>query len=238
MATLDSNAEPVAATRAEDVAGDRPARGTKPARKRKSRLSPFWMKQLHTWHWMSSAICLVGMLLFAITGITLNHAADIQGDVETETVETVLPDEVLADLGAVEGADEAKIPQSLDRWSRSELGVRLSGANAEWTEDELYVPLPRPGGDGWVAIDRMTGDVIHESTDRGWISYFNDLHKARDTGPAWSWFIDIFAAACVIFSLTGFVLLQLHARHRPLTWPTVGAGVVLPLILLLFFMHN
>jgi hypothetical protein len=29
----------------------------------------FWLKHLHQWHWVSSAACLVGMLLFAITGI-------------------------------------------------------------------------------------------------------------------------------------------------------------------------
>ncbi|RYF64265.1 MAG: hypothetical protein EOO29_42660, partial [Comamonadaceae bacterium] len=34
----------------------------------------FWLKQLHTWHWISAALSLGGMLLFAITGFTLNHA--------------------------------------------------------------------------------------------------------------------------------------------------------------------
>jgi hypothetical protein len=37
----------------------------------------FWLRQLHQWHWISSAICLVAMLVFAITGFTLNHAAQI-----------------------------------------------------------------------------------------------------------------------------------------------------------------
>ena len=39
----------------------------------------FWMRQLHQWHWISSALCLVGLLLFALTGITLNHAGAIEG---------------------------------------------------------------------------------------------------------------------------------------------------------------
>ena len=39
----------------------------------------FWMKQLHSWHWISSAVSLIGLLLFAFTGITLNHAADVEG---------------------------------------------------------------------------------------------------------------------------------------------------------------
>src|SRR5690606_6670340 len=37
-----------------------------------------WAKQVRQWHWISSAICLVGMLGFAVTGITLNHAGAIE----------------------------------------------------------------------------------------------------------------------------------------------------------------
>ena len=37
-----------------------------------------WLKQLHQWHWISSALCLLGMFLFAITGITPNHASQIE----------------------------------------------------------------------------------------------------------------------------------------------------------------
>jgi hypothetical protein len=35
----------------------------------------FWLKHLYRWHWISSAACLIGMLLFTVTGLTLNHAA-------------------------------------------------------------------------------------------------------------------------------------------------------------------
>ena len=33
---------------------------------------------MRQWHWISAAVCLIGMLLFAITGITLNHASQIE----------------------------------------------------------------------------------------------------------------------------------------------------------------
>ena len=38
----------------------------------------YWLRTLHQWHWISAAVCLIGMLLFAVTGITLNHAAQIE----------------------------------------------------------------------------------------------------------------------------------------------------------------
>ena len=38
------------------------------------------MKQLHTWHWISAAVSLLGTLLFAVTGLTLNHASSIAAE--------------------------------------------------------------------------------------------------------------------------------------------------------------
>lgn len=215
-----------------------PVQSAAPVR-RKNGISAFWKRQFHTWHWMSSAICLVGMLLFALTGITLNHAASIEGEPEVTTVETSLPAHAFDAIRATPEAAEngTPVPPEVEAWLAEELGVSAKGRLTEWSDLELYVPLPRAGGDSWVAIDRETGDVLYEDTDRGWIAYFNDLHKGRDTGTAWMWFIDIFAVACVIFSLTGFLLLQLHARKRRSTWPIVGAGVIIPLFLLVFVMH-
>jgi hypothetical protein len=97
--------------------------------------------------------------------------------------------------------------------------------------------MTRPGRDAWIRIDRRTGEVTHENTERGWIAFFNDLHKGRNAGPSWDWFIDIFAGACVVFCLTGFGLLWLKSPARRSTWPLIGAGLVIPLLLVIFFLH-
>lgn len=191
---------------------------------------------LRQWHWISSAVCLVGMLGFAITGITLNHAASIPASLSVTSVEGELPAEVLAQTMLYSDRSEST-PLRLRRWFASEHGVALPLGQAEWSEDELYVAMPRPGGDAWLSVDLGSGEFIYERTDRGWVAYFNDLHKGRDSGTAWSWFIDIFAAACVVFSLTGLLLLQRQAAHRPGTWPAVALGVLIPFLLILFFIH-
>ena len=41
----------------------------------------YWLKTLHQWHWISAAVSLALMLLFSATGFTLNHAAQIEGNV-------------------------------------------------------------------------------------------------------------------------------------------------------------
>ena len=197
----------------------------------------FWLRTLHQWHWISSAACLVGMLLFAVTGITLNHAGRIEGSPEVEHREAALPGPLRDALAAHAAEGNAPLPPELAQWLRRELGAPVGAREAEWSTDEVYLSMPGPGRDAWLAIDRAGGTVEYERTDRGWVSYLNDLHKGRNAGPAWGWFIDVFALACVVFTVTGLLLLQMHARQRPTTWPWVGLGLVVPVLLALLFIH-
>jgi len=123
-------------------------------------------------------------------------------------------------------------------WIGEELKVSLPpDAAPEWSPGEAYLALPRPGGDAWLSLDTAVGEVIYERTDRGVVAYLNDLHKGRNTGVAWMWFLDIFAIGCVVFCVTGLILLQLHSHARRSTWPLVGAGLIIPLLLALLFIH-
>lgn len=199
-----------------------------------------WLKTLHQWHWISSALCLVGMLLFAFTGITLNHAGDIEARPAVTQREAQLPAELLERLkpaAAENGTRKSALPPPVREWLARELGIRLDAGDAEWSADEIYLALPRPGGDAWLRIERGSGAVEYEHTDRGWISYLNDLHKGRHAGLAWSWFIDVFSVACLAFSITGLLILKFHAANRPSTWPVVGFGLVAPLLLAILFIH-
>ncbi len=205
---------------------------SKPDPRRRS----YWLKTLHQWHWISSAVCLIGILLFSITGITLNHSGQIEASPKVTTLKGELPVDVRAALATVE-ADKAPLPESVRAWLASELDVRVGAREGEWSEAEVYVSMPRAGGDAWLSIQREDGAVEYERTDRGWISYLNDLHKGRNTGTAWSWFLDLFAVACIVFSITGFFLLQMHSRQRPMTWPLVGLGGVVMLLVAILFIH-
>jgi len=203
----------------------------------------YWLKTLHEWHWVSSALCLVGMLLFSITGITLNHAGQIEAKPavtqRTATLEPALRTLLEKMQPEVKQAHKGKapLPLELQRWASRQWQLDTAERDAEWSEDEVYLSLPRPGGDAWMRINLGDGAAEYELTDRGWISYLNDLHKGRNTGAAWRWFIDIFAAAALVFSATGLLILKMHAGNRPFTWPMVGMGLLVPLLLALLLIH-
>lgn len=198
----------------------------------------FWIKQITLWHWVSSAVCLGGMLLFTVTGITLNHAGQIRAIPVVTRQEKLLTAEMLTQLQQAPREAKQPLPENVASWLSTQLGVTKPELPAEYSEEEIYISLPRPGGDGWATIDRAKGLVRYERTDRGWISYVNDLHKARHTGPVWMWFVDVLAVAFLVFTVTGLLILQVHAAKRPSTWPVIGLGFVLPVVLMLWFVHR
>ena len=208
----------------------------RPARKKKQK--NFWKRQARIWHWITGAICLVGMLLFSVTGITLNHAADIPAEPVITSLTATLSAEELASLEGqpVEGTTDS-LPRDTVQALRRHININTAGKTAVWTDWDVYVALPRPGGDAWLAIDRETGDVEYELTERGVISWLNDLHKGRNTGTAWFWFIDIFSVAAILFCLTGLWLLQIYAGKRAITWPLTILGLAIPAVLAIFFIH-
>ncbi|WP_260929569.1 PepSY-associated TM helix domain-containing protein [Novosphingobium sp. 9] len=237
MTTSDSavrTAQPIAAP------AKAPTTGTAaPVRRKGGWTRGFWLRQLHTWHWVSSALSLMALFLFVATGFTLNHAGDILAKPKVVDGSGQLAPAFIALLAKGPG-DGAKVPvpiavrDELARQSRMSIPADTA---AEWSSDEVYLAMPRPGGDAWISVERGDGAISWETTDQGWIAYFNDLHKGRNAGWVWHWFIDGFVISALIFVGTGFALLWMHGRHRPSTWPLTGLGLLIPFILALFFIH-
>lgn len=193
-----------------------------------------WLwRQMRVWHWASSAVSLAGMLLFAFTGYTLNHAGELAAKPRVTVADLTAPPwvvEALASGGAPQRARAAA-------WFRSTLDFDFARAQQERQGAEILASLPRPGGDAWLAVDLESGAVHLEKTDRGWIALLNDLHKGRHAGRAWALLLDLFAGACVLFCLTGLGLLAMHAARRRMTWPAVAAGLLVPALLAAWFIH-
>lgn len=214
------------------VAGKKAGAPKKPKWKSRN----WWMRQLHTWHYMSAAVSLIGILAFAITGFLLNHGELIPAKPVVVSKEGLLAPSLLK-LLKTPATTDAPLPGAVADAVRQAVSLDPTGRKGEWSESDVYVALPRPGGDAWVSIDKASGKITSEKTNQGWISYLNDLHKGRNTGGGWRLFIDVFALACIVFTLTGLMLLHFLAKNRPFTWPLVGLGFAIPLFIALFLIH-
>ena len=174
--------------------------------------------------------------MFAITGITLNHASDIEVTPSVRKVDAVVPAAILSALTELpEGS--VTLPDELSEWLSEQRIDVPSDKEGEWDGTELYVSWPGPGKDHWLSLDSEAATLIYEGTDRGWLSYFNDLHKGRNTGNVWQWFLDIFSVVVIIFTITGLQLLIRQAPHKTSTWPITGLGFLIPVLIMLVFIH-
>ena len=97
----------------------------------------YWLKTLHQWHWISSAMCLIGMLLFAITGITLNNAGKIGATPEVTTLKQTLPPEMAALLQAArpQATRQPHPCPELRGWIEQSMKVELDTRDAEWSPE-------------------------------------------------------------------------------------------------------
>ena len=197
-----------------------------------------WHRRMQQWHWISAGICLAALLLFSVSGLTLNHAASISATPRVERRGADLPASLRTLLVAPTGEGRDRLPPTLERWVAQRFDLQLSDRDTvEWSDDEVYISAPAAGRDTWLSIDRVSGAVEYESTHRGVVAWLNDLHKGRHTGRLWQVFIDLVAVACLVFALTGLFLLQLAARQRLATWPVVGGGVLTLGVLMVLASH-
>lgn len=195
-----------------------------------------WARQLHLWHWTSSAICLIGLTLFALTGITLNNAELFErAEPQVHRKSDKMPAGI-HDLLA-KAAQSQRLPPDVASWLQANYGLKPASIRTDWADSELTISAPRPGGSASLRIDMRSGALEFERTDRGLIAYFNDLHKGRHAGPGWGWFLDVFAIAALLSAVTGLLILFRHSSMRPSTWPLVALGAIVPAIVIFLFVH-
>ncbi|PHY13294.1 hypothetical protein CSW58_06700, partial [Caulobacter sp. B11] len=106
----------------------------------------FWLKQLHQWHWISAALSLVGMLAFAVTGFTLNHAGQIEAEPKVVSRKATLPADLLAQLAQGPAEGKRPLPIRVETWLDQAVDADIARRPGEWTDAEVYVALARPGG--------------------------------------------------------------------------------------------
>ena len=65
-------------------------------------------RTMQLWHWISAAVCFAALILFTVTGITLNHASAISSTPEVRSGDATAPAPVMAVVAA--GVTEEGVP--------------------------------------------------------------------------------------------------------------------------------
>ncbi|KPL98975.1 PepSY-associated TM helix domain-containing protein [Vibrio splendidus] len=198
----------------------------------KSRAVQSWARRLHVY--ISMALLFV-VLFFSVTGITLNRPElfeSTQPNIQRSTL--TLPtslfsiqdgrlkaDETAFETFLFEEANLSGVPSGLDIYAEIEGGELLIG--------EVSMDFKGPGYNASVFVDVASEMVEVETTNYGVIALLNDLHKGRNSGEVWKWFIDITALLMIFFVLTGVCLLlpKKKTLNTSIKWMVFGSAISL-----------
>lgn len=186
---------------------------------------------LRQWHWISSALGLAGLLFFAATGITLNHAEQLESRPEHSGRQVQLPEALHQHVQSL--PPESELPQEVQQWIEQQVQHPLAKQAMEWQDGVLSAHLTHLLGEEDLQLHLESGILELESTQYGWITVLNHLHTNRYASALWSGFVDLFAISCLIFSFSGLLILKRHASGRLSTWPLIGLGLLTPVLLVL-----
>lgn len=196
----------------------------------KTKAVQVWARRLHIY--ISMALLLI-VLFFSVTGITLNRPQWFESSEPTIARQTLtIPDSLFSSERGHYLPDEDRLIRYLTTkaditGSASGLDVFTEIEDGELVEGEISFDFKGPGYNASVFIDMLSGEAEIESTDYGVVALLNDLHKGRNSGEVWKWFIDITALLMIFFVLTGVCLLlpKKKTLNTSLKWTALGSFV-------------
>ena len=168
-------------------------------------------------------LCVGGMLIYAISGILLNHIHDFNSNYRIVHESFQLPAEV---------AENALTPSGVQ--------AVLDIIGESRSADAVFQPDPRSLHifieGSVIEVDIGRGTVVYERVaERTILKGMNDLHL-NHAGRLWTWMADVYAAALGLLAFTGlFVLTGKQGITGRGAWLT-GVGVIIPVVLALIFL--
>jgi hypothetical protein len=160
-----------------------------------------WARTLHIYASMAGFLL---VLLFAVTGITLNHQEAGWGEPSTRSFDVT----IAADTAKT--ADAAKVEAAL----QSAMGIATPSSSFKAYDDEINVAFHSPGRRIQAIVDRASGRTKVVWETRGGIGVINDLHKGTETGAVWRWIVDLTAVLIAFSAITGIVTLLSLPKRR------------------------
>jgi hypothetical protein len=169
-------------------------------------------------HVYVSMAAFVVVFFFAATGLTLNHLEWFQGREQTAQYKSSL------DTTWTRTAGDQVAKLEIVEHLRKAHGVHGEVADFRVDAGQCSVSFKAPGYTADAFIDRATGNYDLTVSRMGVVAIVNDLHKGRDSGPAWKLLIDLSAALLTFVSLSGLVLIYFIHKHRVAGLMSLAAG--------------
>ena len=166
------------------------------------------------------------VFFFAVTGLTLNHPLWFANQQRTSSSKGVMQ------ASWTNTASDDRVGKlEIVEYLRKTHGIQGAVDDFRIDTGECDVVFKGPGYSADVLIDRPTGRYEITESRLGFAAVINDLHKGRDSGNVWKWFIDASAVLLVFISATGLVLLWFLHKHRVAGLLSLVAGSVLTYLL-------
>ena len=145
------------------------------------------------------------MLLFGVTGFTVNHE-----DWFRATTPRVNETTAQTPLDLVAKKDGLHLVEHLRQSQR--ITAALTGFDE--LDDKFSIGFKSPDQIWEIEIDKATGATrVHEETFNVF-ALINNLHRGRYSGATWHWVIDISAILIVLACVTGFILWLALPKRR------------------------
>ena len=181
------------------------------------RINRFFLHYCRTLHVYLTMLGLIVMLLFGITGFTVNHE-DWFGATKPRLTES----ESQTPIQLIQKADALHIVEHL----RTTLHIKAAMTGYDDLDDRLAIGFKSPGESWEVEIEKSTGKTTVRAEAYNFAAVINNLHRGRYTGQFWSWVIDISATLIVLACVTGFVLWLALPKRRQLGIASLLIGTV------------
>lgn len=205
-----------------------PARknGAAPREKRERPLHLRVNSALRWLHTYLSMFSLMAVLLFSVTGVTLNHPDWTFGSVRKEReAKGALPKEWL-------GPDAESHKLEIAEQLRKEHRLRGSVTDFSINDAEVSFSFKTAGYSADGFVNREDGSYQMTVASEGLVSVINDLHRGKNTGPIWGWVIDLSGYFLILVSLTGVgMLLYLKKTRASALWSSAVGLVVVAVII-------
>lgn len=179
-----------------------------------------WRRWNYLLHRDIGFLCIGLTLLYAISGVAVNHIQQWNPSYSVERVET--------NIGPVVGnpADAATALTILERLS--EPGKLESSYRPDRNSLQLFVEGRS------ITVDLPSGHVVHDrAIPRPVLREMNFLHLNHPK-KAWTWFADLYAVALAFLAISGLFMLRRKTLRRGLV--LTGVGVVVPVFFLILYL--